>query len=968
MRFRLLGTLEVWDGAAWSAIRSAQQRTVLAVLLIEAGRIVTTDRLVDEIWGERPPRTALNALQGSVMRLRQLIGGHRPGPLRTVRHGYQLLAGDEDLDTTMFDRLVADGRQELSQRRPRAGAARLAEALALWRGPALADVPASPTVAAAVQWFEQRRLTVVEDRIDADLELGRHAEIVDEVYRLAAAAPLRERLLAQLMLALFRCGRRGEALAAYLAGRRALLEELGVQPGERLRELQRMILADDDAVAPATRAVPAQLPADVAGFTGRASHLRTLDQCATGSSHLAIVTLGGTAGVGKTALAVHWAHRVRDRFPDGQLYVNLRGYAADAPLRPIDALAGFLLALGLSAEDIPSDESHAAAEFRSRLTGTRTLIVLDNASDANQVRPLLPGSSGCMVLVTSRDRLPGLVAVDGAVPVAVDVLTEAESLSLLTGLLGDRVGAEPTAAAELAALCCRLPLALRIAAANLSTHPARTLADQVSRLSHGDRLGELEAGGIRATIGYSYAAQPEPAQRVFRLLGLVPGPDVTVPAVAALAGMTAEHTAGLLDRLAAAHLVTEHTSGRFAMHDLLRCYAAERVAVGEHDAVCLLLHHYLAAADAAARMLYPEKLRLPVPQCDGMSFTTNDSAMAWLDAERLNLVAAIRFAAGHGHAKAAYLLADTLRGYFDMKMYTVDWLAAAQTALQCAELEQNLCGQAAARLSLALLDWKQSHYPQAIEHYRCALSLTDRAGWAAGHAAALGNLGKVYADLGQLDLAAEHYTSALVIYRRTGDHTAQAVTLGNLGEVYLGLGQPDDAMATLTEALTLHRQVGSQGSESIVLRGLALVHRDLGDPAEALRLATEAVAVARGIGGQRQLAKALNTLAALHHDDRFATATHQEALDLARDRSDRYGEIEALTGLATINGNTGYAEQAVALARQIGARALEARALTTLARIQPRTAVLAADQGLRATAPSIHCGLDGSAGVEPRQS
>jgi DNA-binding SARP family transcriptional activator/tetratricopeptide (TPR) repeat protein len=945
VRFRLLGPLEVRDGAGWLAIRSAQQRTVLAVLLIEAGRTVTTDRLVDEIWGERPPRTAVNALHGYVMRLRQLLGGRQTGslagPIVTVRHGYQLLAEEDDLDATMFDRLVESGKQDLTRRRLRAGAARLAEALALWRGPAFADVPASPTVATAVQWFEQRRLTAVEDRIDADLELGRHAEVVDELYRLTGATPLRERLLAQLMLALFRCGRRSEALDAYRAGSRALMDELGVRPGARLRELERMILADDKVVAPVTRAVPAQLPADVAGFTGRSSYLRELDHCVSDGSHLTILTITGTAGVGKTALAVHWAHRVRHRFPDGQLYVNLRGYASGTPLRPIDVLTSFLLVLGVSAEDIPLDESLAAAEFRTRLTDTRTLVVLDNAGDADQVRPLLPGSSGCLVVVTSRDRLPGLVALDGGIPLAVDVLTDAESLTLLRRLLDDRVAAEPEAATELIGLCGRLPLALRIVAANLLVHPTRKLADHVTRLRTGDRLGELEVGGdrqtgVRTAIDHSYAAQPAPARRLFRLLGLVPGPDVTVVAAAALAGVTTERAAELLDQLTRAHLVDEDTVGRYTMHDLLRCYAAERAAAVEGDAVRLLLHHYLASADTAARMLYPEKLRLPVPHRDGISFTDNDSAMAWLDAERINLVAAIHFAADHEFRMIACLLADTLRGYFDMRMYTVDWLAAARTGLHCAELARDLRAQAAARLSLALLDWKQSRYPQAIEHYMQALNLTEREGWLAGHAAALGNLGKVYADLGRLELAAVHYGKALAIDRRTGDRIGQAIKLGNLGEVHLCLGRLDDAMAMLTEALTLHRQAGSRGSESIVLRGLALVHREVGNAAEALQLAGEAVAVARGIGGQRQLAKALNALATIHHDagnNRLAAAAHQEALVLARDRGDRCGEIEALTGLATISNNTDYAAEAVVLARQTGARAPEARALTALAQI-----------------------------------
>lgn len=959
MRFRLLGPLEVWDGDRWSAIRSGQQRTVLAVLLIEVGRVVSTDRLVDEIWGERPPRTAANAVQGYVMRLRKLMGDHRP--LLTVGRGYRLVAEDGDLDTAVFDRLVETGKHDLTQRRLSEGATRLAEALALWRGPALADVPACPAVATAAQLLEQSRLSAVEDRVDAELDLGRHTELVDELHRLVGEAPLRERLLAQLMLALSRCGRRGEALAAYRTGCRVLRDELGVGPGTRLRELESAILAEDSAAtgrAVVTRGVPAQLPADVAGFTGRASQLRALDQCVPTGAHLAVVTITGAGGVGKTALAVHWAHRARHRFPDGQLYVNLRGHAA--PVRPVEALAGFLRALGVPAEDIPVDEDLAAAEFRSRLADTRTLVVLDNAGDVDHVRPLLPGSPGCLVLVTGRDWLRGLTAVDGAVPLPVDALTEAESLALLARLVGDRVTAEPRAAGELGRLCGNLPLALRVVAADLSAHPRRTLAGHVARLRVGDRLGALEVAGdrragIRTAIDHSYDARPAPARRLFRLLGLVPGPDVTAATAAALAGVPAGHAAGLLDQLAAANLVAEHEARRYSMHDLLRRYATEKAGAQERDtAIGQLLRHYLTTADVAARMLYPEKLRLPVPGAAAVLFDDHAAALAWLDAERLNLVAAIRHAAAHGRRVIAYLLADTLRGYFDMRMYTVDWLAAARLGLSCAEREGDLRAQAAARLSLALLDWKHSRYPQAAAHYTRALTLAGRAGWPEGRGAALGNLGKVYADVGRLEQAAAYYAEALTVDRRT---TGQAVIQGNLGEVYLDLGRLDDAMRTLTQALDLHRQAGSRGSEAVVLRGLALVHRARGDRPAALRLATEAVAVARGIGGQRQLAKALNAVAVLHHEagrSRLASAASREALTLARDRGDRCGEIEALTVLAAVCRDIEHVEDALTLARRTGARALAARAEVTLAELHLAQGRLSEAAATAETALSSH--------------
>jgi DNA-binding SARP family transcriptional activator len=492
MRFGMLGPLRVDTGLGWVTVPAEQQRVVLAVLLTVPGRVVATQRLVDEVWGGRPPRTAVNTVQAYVMRLRRLIGD---GVLLTRRHGYELVVGRDDVDAAVFERLVASGRDALAGGRPDAAAARLSEALALWRGPALADVPASASLTAWAAHLEQVRLAVVEDHMAALLELDRHSEVVDDLHRLVGEHPLRERLWAQLMLALHRCGRRAEALDAYQRARRVMVAELGLEPGPQLRELQETVLAEDRAEARASQpalpwVVPAQLPADVPGFTGRDDQLAQLDTLLPGTGDpagtaVAISAIAGAAGVGKTALAVHWGHRVRDWFADGQLYVNLRGHATDAPMRPIEALARLLRALDMSA--VPSDVDEAAARYRSLMAGKRMLVLLDDARDPDQVRPLLPGSPGCMALVTSRDRLAGLVARDGAAPMVLDVLSDAETHALLARLLGaDRVRAEPTAAAELARLCGNQPFAVRIAAANLATHPRTSIAEYATRLS-GDR-------------------------------------------------------------------------------------------------------------------------------------------------------------------------------------------------------------------------------------------------------------------------------------------------------------------------------------------------------------------------------------------------------------------------------------------------------------------------------------------------
>ncbi|HVQ91156.1 MAG TPA: AfsR/SARP family transcriptional regulator, partial [Mycobacteriales bacterium] len=660
MRFRVLGPLRVWDGAGWSPVRAAQQRVVLAVLLAEAGRPVTKDRLVDEIWGDRPPPSAVGIVQDYVRQLRRLVGGGTRGPLVTRGPGYELGLADDELDAAAFDRLAAAGRRELAAGRLADGARQLADGLALWQGPALADVPASPTVATHAARLDRSRLAAAEERLGAQLDLGRHSEVLGELDRLIGEHPLQERLRAQLMLALYRCGRRSEALTAYRGAREVLVAELGLEPGRELRELQRAILADDPrltaptpfadlarpaqpaqparpaqpdrqpgpAEAGAGRGTPAQLPAAVAAFTGRDRHLRELDGLlATGAAArppvLVISTIAGAAGVGKTALAVHWARRVAGAFPDGQLHVNLRGHAAGPPVRPLEALAGFLHALGVPPADVPSEVEQAAALYRSVLAGKRVLVVLDNARHPDQVRPLLPSEPGCLVIVTSRDQLGGLVARDGAVRLALDVLTPAEARLLLARLLGaDRVAAEPLAAAELAELCGRLPLALRIAAANLGAAPRTTIARYTSQLAAGDRLAALEVDGdpqasVRAAFELSYRDLPGAAQRLFRLLGLVPGPDLTPPAAAALAAVPVEQAARLLDRLAAAHLVEHRVPGRYGCHDLLRRYAAERAgsddpAADRQAALGRLVDFYLHSVAAAAERLYPHLLRPPL--------------------------------------------------------------------------------------------------------------------------------------------------------------------------------------------------------------------------------------------------------------------------------------------------------------------------------------------------------------------
>jgi len=974
MDLRVLGPVQLHAGGRQLPLQGPRLRAVLGVLALHANRVVPSGRLLELVWGPAPPRTARNSLQGQVSRLRRLLAGAGDADRLIWRApGYLLRLAPGELDVEEFKRLADEGRRRLALGDAEGASAVLHAALGLWRGRPLEDADL-PGLRELLAGLERRRLAALEDRIDADLGRGCHGELVPELEALAAAWPLRERLRGLQMLALYRAGRPADALAAFRDTHAALRERLGADPGPELVRLQRAMLARDlslepppvqpPAAAEPASGPPAQLPAAVASFVGRSGHLRALDALLQdqGAAPTAVVisAIAGMAGVGKTALAVHWAHRVADRFPDGQLYVDLRGWApAAAPLRPEEALAGFLRALGVPAAQVPTEVEQAAGLYRTLLAERRALVVLDNARDADQVRLLLPGSPTCLVLVTSRDRLAGLVAVEGARPLPVDVLTPSEAHDLLAQVLGaERIAAEQPAAAQLARLCAYLPLALRITAANLTFHAQRTIAEHVAELAAGNRLAALEVRGdqqaaVRAAFGLSYATLAADARRLFRLLGLVPGPDVTAAAAGALAGIGTEQATRLLERLADAHLLAEPAPGRYAFHELLRLHAAEQAhaedaAEARDAAVRRLLDWYLHSAAAAARLLYAHVLRLPLPAPErtapAIGLDDHAQALAWLDAERENLLAAVQHAAASGPRPVAWLLANTLRHYVWTRPHAVDWLRVAHAALAAAEADGDPHGQAAARLGLADLHHRQGQDRQAVEHYAAALALTRQSGWLDGQSAALVGLGVVDWQAGRLEEATGHLTRALEIDRQTGWLDGQATALGNLGFVHWEAGRLQEATDDLTRALALYRQAGSPTGVAIGLGDLGGLLGELGRLDEAAELLTAAVALAREGGDRGAEGEILRMLAEVRRDaGRPADALEpaQAAAALAHDVGDRPYEIDALDTLATVQQHLGQlgqaracAEQALASARRIGYRLLEARALTTLAGVE----------------------------------
>jgi DNA-binding SARP family transcriptional activator len=1009
MRFGVLGPVEVWDGQRRVPVGGPQQRGLLAVLLLRANQVVSVDRLVDSLWGDQPPATARGLLQGCVAGLRRVLReAGVAGRLETAAPGYRLRVEPGELDLDRFEQLA--GEADRVGDPVRAGEL-LAQALAVWRGPALDGVDLAGSQAEVAR-LEERRLAVREQRIDLGLQRGAGPELAGELQALVQAHPLRERLWAQLMLSLYEADRRADALDAYQRLRRTLVEQLGVEPAASVQQLHRTILAGGDARAenparspaasppgPADAMVPAQLPAAAAGFAGRADALKRLDELlADAGQGLRVGIISGMAGVGKTTLAIHWGHGVRDRFADGQLYVNLRGYSTSPPMPVIEALTGFLQALGVPAEQVPTEPDPAAALYRSLLADRRILVMLDNAHSLEQVRPLLPGGDGCLVLVTSRDMLRGLVAAEGAAHLGLDVLNSDEAGELLRRVLDrERVLAEPATAAELARLCGYLPLALRIAAANLRLHPRWRIADQVSQLAGDDRLGELtvdrdETAAVRAAFDLSYDSLDSPGRRLFRLLGLVPGPDFTAQVAAAAGRIPLGDATRQLDRLAAAHLIEQRSPDRFGLHDLLRVYAVECVrredTVEEREATARdLAGWYLRSADAAAAILYPEKIRLPLPAVESppalapLVFDSPAQALSWLDTERSNLVAVVTSAATAGPRPAAWRLASVLYGYFYLSMYTHDWRVVARSGLAAALAAGDLPGQAAQLLSLGALYERTGDYSRAGTHYARALALSQRAGWLEGHAVALANLGilhrrggrlqaaaehytraleidrrsgwrpgiaarlvslgNIYAELGQLARAAEHYTEALEVNRETGSRSGQAIMRANLGQCCLLLGRIDEAIDLFTAARELNQEIGDRDLVADNHRALATAHRDAGRYGLALDLARTAVALVRETGGRRYEADALNALGSIHlclDQVDQALEHHRTALELARATGERLHETSALVGLSAVHIELGevppglaQATEAVTLARRHSYRLLEGPATIALA-------------------------------------
>ncbi|MBQ1094474.1 tetratricopeptide repeat protein [Streptomyces sp. B93] len=907
VHFAVLGPVRAWHGERELDLGSPQQRVVLTTLLLRRGRPVTVGELVDAVWGEQPPSAAISVLRTYVSRLRKILepgekaGENGEGPPRvivSVADGYLAEVPDEALDLGLFERRVAEATRLRAADDDSTAAELLHAALAGWQGTPLAGLP-GPLAESERARLGERRLAALEMRLDLDIQLGRHRDVIAELTSLTRDHPLREQLCRLLMLALYRSGRQAEALAAYRTTRRILVSELGIEPCAPLRELHDRILAADasleptpapaperrqphrteDAPAvpapaptpPAAVGRPAQLPADLPAFTGRHRELQQiralLPEDGTSPKTVVIGAIGGMGGIGKTTLAVHWAHEVAHRFPDGQLYVNLRGFdPTGSVMPPGEAIHIFLNALGLSPQRIPAQLDAQAALYRSTLARRRVLIVLDNARDTEQVRPLLPGAPGCLVVVTSRSQLTGLIVNDGAHPLTLNPLTAAEAHGFLSRRLGAaRVAAEPKEVDEIIEYGARLPLALALVAARAATHPDFPLSAVADELR--DSHGSLDAftssdlsTDVRAVFSWSYEALSAPAARLFRLLGLHCGPDISTPSAAALVGLPPRDVRGSLAELTRAHLLTEHRPGRYALHDLLRVYAAERVHAEEtrqerDQAVERLLSWYLHTADAAYAILAPNRRRVPLdpppPGCRPLVFTTHDQAVDWCEAERSGLVAAVHRAAASGLPGIAWRLPATLWGFFYLRSHLQDWLDTTRTGLAAARSDHDQRGEAWVLRDMSNALRSLGRHEEAISTLQQSLVLCRKLGDLEGRVSATANMGDIYLQAGRPEKAVEYTRRALAIHRALGsDAWGVGIGLANLGDAYQRLGRFDDAVDCLEEAMTVLRASGNRWVEGVALDILGTVRHRLGRHDDAIEAYRQALEAHRDIGNR----------------------------------------------------------------------------------------------------------------------
>jgi DNA-binding SARP family transcriptional activator/tetratricopeptide (TPR) repeat protein len=908
--FAVLGPVRAWKDGSEVGLGSRQQQAVLAVLLLRAGTHVTVEYLVDALWSADPPPSAVGTIRTYISRLRKLPGG--ADLIRSAGSAYILITPPDSLDATRFRQCVERSRQARADGDVGLAAACLREGLALWQGPPLAGVPGRFADTQRTL-LEEQWLTATEDSADIDLALGRHAEVIPALTALTSEHPYRERLRALLMLALYRAGRQADALAVFDTTRQQLSTDLGIEPGAQLRELQLRILAADPGLThvpaapaprePASQAAgaphgqspggghphpglpagvfhvrPAQLPRDLPSFAGRRADLGlVLDGLADDPAAVGVMVIVGMAGVGKTTLAVHTAHLLAGQFPDGQLYVDLHGFdRSGMALSPRDALRQLLAGLGVPPDRIPAEAEAQTGLYRSLLAGLKILIVLDNARDSEQVRALLPGAGDSVILVTSRDQMRPLIAIEGARVVGLSPLSREDAREILVRRLGAaRVDAEEDAVSQIVALCAGLPLTLCVMAAYAATHPTHSLSSMAALLNRPgsslNALGQPDAAvDARASLSFSYQALSPGAARMLRLSALHPGGEASLDALASLAGVSANGARACLSELERVHLIAQPEPWQYACHDLVRAYAAELAAdedaAGRDEATMRMFDHYRQSAYQAMLALAPGRSPVdvpkPLPHVTVAEFSGPDYAFGWFSKTYPVLRVVLNQSVEHDLPACTWHLAWALDPFHD----------------------------------------RQARWEDKQVVHRAALAAAERLGKPAWQAHSHRSLGQALRLLGEQRQAMEHFEVAQRRYAELGDLSEQARNLHNLTAVYQALDAPQQALTLGLRALELSQQIQDRWLQAVALNNLAWMYSNNGDNAAAIDCGQQALALLEE-GEVSITAHVLRTLGQCRFRDgdlQSAAVQLAEALDKFRDQRDQYEEAYTLRWIAIV--------------------------------------------------------------------